>query len=256
MHPETYIQRGRTLMAEKMLPGVMERGAAAGAGEVAEKSLLQTGREGVEKSLFRKIEGGPGLARPEAQSTWSNAQTRLGSIQNQTLGRVNQARGVYANVQAAGEVTKAIANPEEAVQHLGKAAFEHYKPQIENIALKHGAKAIKNKLFGGGEDGKEKAAQPYQPYQQAAPAEQPALMDFRLDGTRSTRTSKRIAGQPAALGTVTKNSTMPSQVGPSNWYGPQQGYAPGRGFVKSQPATGALPPLEQPQQRQSDMLGV
>jgi hypothetical protein len=236
MNPASYVQRGRTALAERMLPGV-EEGTAGG----------------FQKSIFRHIEGGPGLARESAQTAWSNASTRIAGVQGGTLGRINQARQFSANVKAVGDVTQALAHPEDAALHLGTAAFEHYKPQLENAAIKYGGKALLHSVMGGG-DKEEGPAQPYSPYTQAAPLEQPKLTDFRLGGTRSTMASRRRPGQQAALGTVTKDDTMPTQIGPNDWYGPQQGYSAGRGFQAN-----ALPSLEQPRpmgQMTDDTLGV
>jgi hypothetical protein len=112
-------------------------------------------------------------------------------------------------------------------------------------------------MVGGGGGGEEEAAEPQRPaFEQPAPtqAQGIGLMQFRADQTHATRTSRRRPGG-TQLGVV-KSSTMPTQIGPSNWYGPQGGYDAGRGF-QQRPVTpsGPLAPLEQPT-AQREVVGI
>jgi hypothetical protein len=91
----------------------------------------------------------------------------------------------------------------------------------------------------------DKTAEPEKPFE--APAmpdttQATGLMQYRFDRSHATRTTRRQPGEMGQVGTVTTNTQMPTQIGPSDWYGPQSGYNAGRGF--QQPS--ALPGLEQP----------
>lgn len=257
LNPVSLTQRVRSGLAEAALPGVTDRFAAQAAGEAVTeggvKGMMQGARQGLEKAAFRKIEGGYGQAREAAATPWNKAQGRIGwamNLKDEPAAAINKPSQFAAKVQKAGNITEAIANPEDAAAHLGEKALERYKPKLEDVALKHGG-AIKDKIFGKGGDA-ETAARPYSPYQQPVAEPLPGMQDFRLNNTRSTRTSQRIPNQAAALGTVTKESTMPTAIGPSDWYGPQQGYKTGRGFK----STSGLPSLEQPRLGQRDMVGI
>jgi hypothetical protein len=120
-------------------------------------------------------------------------------------------------------------------------------------------KTIKNLMTGGESDasgGEQKAATPYQPYQMPE-TQAIGLTQFHLDQTHATRVSRRQPNSTATITTSTDDSTMPSHIGPSDWYGPQGGYNAGRGFQQpeQQKPKMALPPLEQPQPSGS-VLGV
>jgi hypothetical protein len=234
----SYVQQGRKAMATKAFGEAEDLKEAAGWGAAAKRYGYRTVAGGASKSEL--IEAGS-----FAELNWRA---------NRTAGQIKGVRDFRENVQVKRDVVQAIAHPEEAGKELAQAAWHEYGDEATNLAWQHKG-AIKKALGIGDEKKKEKAAEaPYEPYQQPAAEPLPGMMDFRLNNTRATKTSKRMPNQPAALGTVTKESTMPTQIGPSDWYGPQQGYKTGRGFT-AKPIS-ALPPLEQPRLGQRDTVGI
>ena len=165
---------------------------------------------------------------------------RLNWRANRTANQVRGVRDFRENMQVAADVTQAVAHPERAAVELGEAVWHEYGDEAVQLAAKKAPGLIKKKMLKGDKDEVEEAV--HDPYQQAV-SPQIGLMDFRLDQTHATRTSKRRPGGPAQITRTTTNTTMPTQIGPENWYGPQGGYSAGRGFNRQQTA---LPPLEQP----------
>ena len=210
-----YIQRGRTALADKLIPSVGDATQSA---------------NWAQRAAYRSVAGGPGLAAEGAQTVGSNVMTRVNQLKRPAQMRENI--GTFA------DVTQAIAHPERAAQELGQAAWNQYGDDVMAYGAKKIPGLIGKALTGGGED--KAAPEPYEPYQPDT-TQAIGLQQFRLDQTRSTRTSRRQPGTSSQLGTVTHDTTMPSQVGPNDWYGPQGAYTAGRGF--KQP----LPPLQQPQ---------
>ena len=217
-----YIETGRTRLATKAF------------GEV-EDLKQATGMAGRAKRLgYRTTAGGEG----KSALVGSGSIAELNWRSNRTASQITGVRDFRENANVAANVTQAVAHPEAAAKELGQAAWAEYGDEATKLGLKH-APGLAKKMFKGDKDEVQDAV--YSPYEAAGP-EQIKLMDFRLDGTRNTRTSKRQPGGTTELGTTTTNTTMPTQVGPSNWYGPQGGYSAGRGFRSQQP----LPPLSQP----------
>lgn len=211
---------------------------------LAAKVGERIGTEGFAPELIgRSIAGVPG-----APTT--------GGFAAESLNRGRSGLAAYKDVQKAQTYTPlmhAISDPGAAATEFGLRQVKAHKGEIAKFAASHADDIAKigKKVFGGGEEkGEEK--QPHKPYQQAAPEEIPGLQSFQLDNTHATRTSKRQPNQQAALGTVTSDATMPSQIGPSDWYGPQSGYQAGRGYSRS----GPLPSLEQPGRPRDEMAGI
>ena len=211
--------------------------------------ILAGGRAGDEASAGRQIlaavvQGNTG-ARPVALAR----QSERAVAAQRTMWRGRQvAKKTVGYAQTAGSVQEAYDIAYDPVGYATGKAEAGWAEHGDEITAQAEESGILDKVRGrnkGQETSKADVEDEssYDPFQQTVATPVPGLMDFRLDGTRSTRTSKRRAGGPTRLGTVTKESTMPSQVGPSNWYGPQHGYQSGRGFAAK---TSALPPLAQP----------
>ena len=216
---------------QRLQSAAMQRLPGGGAlsswrGAKAERVMDWAGESGVKRAVARPIArsvGGGDTAAIAARggTNMSTASWRLEKAQSL------DPRNLSENVQVAGEVTKAIANPEAAARHLGKAAWEEYGDEAMRYGAQYGAK----KLLTGGEKPKQK---------------DPATTEFapaptgggygttwsrpESFGTRNTRTSQRDVGQVYTV----SSDTMPRNIGPSNWYGPQGGYSAGRGFSGQQ----------------------
>ncbi len=224
------VQRARNALADFVNPSINAEGVSS---------------TWYEKYAYRKIAGGPGLADEGARTAGSSLQTRLGQFQ-EGLASPRQLRNkiqVYANV------TAAVADPKQAATHLAHAAWNEYGDDAMRYAWDHKTQIMK--ALRGGDKPAVKAEHPFEPLEQ--PTQAIGLQQNRLDATHNTRTSQRRPNQAAQLGTVTTNTTMPTQIGPSNWYGPQGSYNSGRGFAQA-----PLPALEQPTNNVNSMqtLGV
>jgi hypothetical protein len=87
-------------------------------------------------------------------------------------------------------------------------------------------------LLGGNDDAtaepeKDKQQSEGQPVESFAPEPTPQVNPSQFDSGTMATTARRPA-RARRLGTV--DTTMPTHIGPSNWYGPQAGYDSGRGF--------------------------
>jgi hypothetical protein len=216
MNELSTVQRARNAVADFVNPSVNAEGVSS---------------RWYEKYAYRKIAGGAGLADEGAQTTGSNLQTRIGQFQ-EGLASPRQLRN---KIQVYTNVAGAIADPKQAASRLGHAAWNQWGDEAMKVAWDHKSQ-IMDKLRGGGKTSE--AEKPFEPLTE--PTQSISMQQYRLDRTQATRTSQRRPNQMAQLGTVTTNTTMPTQIGPSDWYGPQNNYTAGRGF------SGSLPPLEQP----------
>jgi hypothetical protein len=250
----TELARGIHARAAEFIPGMKqgELGYVSSARlNAAERFVGNTDEAGiVRRYIGGKIEGGAGKSSFTKAGSLGEAHYRA----SRAMGQARSLVDLRGNIKAFGDITQAVAHPEDAAQHLGEAAWHAYGDELTGMAIRH-APGLISKAFGGGDDEKPEKPDTYQPYQQAdTTTQQTGLMQFRLDAAPRTRASRRQPGHAAALGTV-DNSTMPSSIGPTNWYGPQGGYDAGRGFQQRSGASwGALPALEQP--RPYDVLGV
>ena len=218
----SYIQSGRKKLATRAF------------GEVEDLKTAEGVVGGAKRLGYRATAGGAQKSELIGAGTFGELNWRA----NRTAAQVTGVRDLRENMQVTADITQAIAHPEQAGKELAQAAWHEYGDEATRLAAKKLPGAAKKGLKGD----KDKAEDDiYSPYEMAEP-EQIKLMEFRLDGTRNTRTSRRQPGAVTALGTTTTNTTMPSHVGPSDWYGPQGGYSAGRGFKQQQ----ALPPLTQP----------
>ena len=226
----SYLQQGRKSLATCAFGEVEDLKSATGLGG-------QASRLG-----YRTVAGGAGKSELIGAGSFGELNWRANRLSGQATG----VRDFRENVQVTKDLVQAAAHPEQAGKELAQAAWHEYGDEATSYAMQN--KGAIKKVLGMDEEkkrgGKDTAEKTYDPYQQPVAEPLPGMTDFRLDNTRSTKTSKRTAGQPTVLGTVTKESTMPSQIGPSDWYGPQNGYKAGRGF--SSRTASALPPLEQP----------
>jgi plasmid stability protein len=209
--------------------------------------ILAGGRAGDEASAGRQIlaaavQGNTGF-RPVQLARQS--ERAIGAQRTMWRGR-QVAKKTVGYAQTAGSVQTGYDIAYDPVGYAGGKAEAGWAEHGDEITAQAEQSGLLDKVRNRNKDQTSKAdveERDYDPFEQTVATPVSGLMDFRLDGTRSTRTSKRRAGGPTRLGTVTKESTMPSQVGPSDWYGPQHGYKSGRGFA-SKPST--MPPLAQP----------
>jgi hypothetical protein len=229
--------------------------------------LMPGAQTSIPKALAKDVlQGSPTMPTQGAGLGFRQARWRAGQV-----GRRLSAPGKVRTAERVGLILndpmRALSDPtvqDWAVRGAQWAVQEH----PEAVAAVGGVAAASTALsaittlrglqgaFEGG-DGEEATAAETEPEERKArptPPESPTLeqsiglQQFRLDRTHATRTSRRRPNQMAALGTVTRDTTMPTQIGPKEWYG-KNGYDSGRGF---QPRS--LPPLEQP--KQHDVLGV
>lgn len=199
----------------------------------------------VRRYIGGKIEGGAGKSSFVKPGSLAEGHYRA----SRAIGQARSMVDLRGNLRAAADVTQAVANPERAASELGQAAWHAYGDEAVQFAAKQAPGIVKKAFGGGDEEPQEQKTTPAPTTYEPSTEQAIGLQQFRLDNTRSTRTSRRQAGGPTQLGIVTKDSTMPSAVGPSNWYGPQGGYDAGRGFQqRTTTPGGALPPLEQPRE--------
>jgi hypothetical protein len=253
----TELARGIHSKLADVVPG-MRQGElghlAAGRKSLAE-SFVSRAEGGIDEAgavrryIGGKIEGGAGKSSFMKSGSLAEGHYRA----SRGISQVRGAIDLRGNIRAAGDITQAIAHPEAALQEMGQAAWHAYGDEAIQFGVQHAPGIVKKAFGGGDEEPQEQTAQPAPTTYTPSTEQSIGLQQFRLDNTRSTRASRRTAGGRTQLGTITKDSTMPSSVGPSDWYGPQGGYESGRGFQqRTTTPSGPLPALQQPR----EMVGI
>jgi hypothetical protein len=246
------IAQKRFDIGERLMPGAQSSPAGALVKDALQKSPTMPTEGallGVRQAKWRTQQVGRRAMLP-AKLNRARQIEKVGVWGNRFL---NDPQAALASPEVHGLIDKginwAVTEHPEAVAAVGGAAA--------GIQAYGAYKGLKSLLGGGGEEGAAEEARPATGPPLPEATAQVGLMQFRADQTHATRTSRRRAGAPTQLGTVTRDSTMPSAIGPSNWYGPQGGYDAGRGF-QQRPTTpsGALPPLEQPTTRPRETAGI
>jgi len=252
-NPQGRLGRARTAYVESKMPGGQSSfGKQLLKDKLAGSPTMPTEGAGLaaRQSVFRATQIGRRLAAPSKIRTAEQVGRFLYDPKGTLTGQQGQDWARSAAEWAITEHPEAVAAVGGAIA-VSKAA-----------GLANTIKSVRS-AFGGGEEAAAEAVPKTKPEPQQPAFEQPTsttaqgigLMQFRADQTHATRTSRR--GRTPQLGTVVKDSTMPSAIGPSNWYGPQGGYDAGRGFQQRTGAsTGALPPLEQPTVKPREMVGI
>jgi hypothetical protein len=251
-NPQGRLGRARTAYVESKMPGPQSsfpkqllKDKLAGSPTMPTEGPGLAARQ----SVFRATQIGRRLAAPSKIRT----AEQVGRFLYDPKAALTEHGGDWARSAA----NWAIEEHPEAVAAVGGAYAASQAMGAYNTF-----KTVKSALGigGGGEEQQEGASEEAKPSTGPPLPEataQVGLMQFRADQTHATRTSRRQPGRRTQLGTVTRDSTMPSAIGPSNWYGPQGGYDAGRGF-QQRPTTpsGALPPLEQPTTRPRETAGI
>jgi hypothetical protein len=226
--------------------------------------VMPGAQESIPRALAKDwIQGSPTLPTEGAglafrQSKWRAQQigrramlpSRVNTArQVEKVGRIiNDPQGFLQSPEAGGLIDKginwAVTEHPEAVAAVGGALA---------ATQAYGALKTLKGLTGGDEEAAPEHTTPYEVPDSTVQGI--GLMQFRSQTTRSTRTSRRRPSAPAQLGTVSSDTTMPTQIGPSNWYGPQGGYTGGRGFVQPSAAPREWAAVSSPS-RQREMVGI
>ena len=206
----TYIQKGRQSMAESFLARTGGIEAKEGGG------ILESARQAV-GSKIAAAPGAPTLVGGGEASTFAKMNYRA----NQVSSKIRGARDFRSNLEDKSAAVQFLADPKgEAIDY----ATSH-RSDIAGLAQEHSGEITraKNKIFGDPADKKSN----YATVGASAP-ESPAMADWKRTDDTTGFVSKKQASIAGPV--TTTQSTMPNQIGPSNWYGGQGNYASGRGF--------------------------
>lgn len=228
--PVGRLGQARIDLGERLMPGAqtsIPRALVKDALQSSPTLPIQGAGLGYRQAVWRASQVGRRLSAPGRLHT----ATRVGQILNDPVRALTSPEAQGYAVRGAEWV---IREHPEAVAAVGGlvAASQAY-----------GAYNTLRGLTGGFEGEGEKEPRPAPATPEPDTAQAIGLQQFQLDNTRATRVSRRRPGGRSRLGTITKTTTMSSEIGPSDWYGPQGGYQAGRGFQRP---TGPLPALEQP----------
>jgi hypothetical protein len=181
--------------------------------------------ETLARPVARRVAGGDLAASAvHGGNAWTDMVWRGQKVKSLSETREN-LNNVAIGVQA-------VAHPEQAAARGAQMAWNEWGDEAIGYAARHGGQGVVKNLLGGGDDKKKRQEQSSSQYETAAPPDfTPTEWNRTSSSTGFAQPSRRTPTSDVST-SITTDSTMPTQVGPSDWYGPQGGYSAGRGFTQ------------------------